>query len=98
MQRTYGLDFDRVLDGTVSLAQASALAACLPPGSLCLGHYEAELGWTRGELLALALVNSWRDEPINPFKKNDSPALSREDYEDYLSRPREAASMEGGAP
>lgn len=96
MQRAYGVDFDRVLDGTVSLAQAAALAACLPPGSLCLSRRSAELGWTRGDLLLLALANSWRSEPIDPFKKNDAPALSRDDYEDYLSRPREAASMEGG--
>lgn len=91
MQRVYGLDFDRVLDGTVSLSQAAALAVCLPTGSLCLEFYSAELGWTREELLTLALVNSWRSKPIDPFGKCDGKVMDQGEYGDYLSRPREAA-------
>lgn len=93
MQRVYGLDFDRVLDGTVSLHQAAALAACLPPGSLCLEFYSAELGWTREELLTLALVNSWRSKPIDPFGKRDGQVMDQTEYGDYLSLPREAAEQ-----
>lgn len=89
MQRVYGLDFDLVLAGAVSLDQAAALAACLPPGSLCLEFYSAEMGWTREELLMLALVNSWRSKPIDPFEKRDGQVMGQDEYGDYLSLPRE---------
>ena len=92
----YGVDWDRVLDGTVSLAQASALAACLPAGSLCLGAEEPAAGWTREETLLLGILNSWRAEPYDPFKRPDLMAMSQEEMGEYLSRPRTAADG-GGA-
>lgn len=95
MQRVYGLDFDRVLDGTVSLAQAAALAACLPAGSLCLEFYDQQLGWTREELLTLALVNAWRSKPIDPFKKREGQVMDQAEYGDYLSLPRRVAQDDG---
>lgn len=90
------MDWDRVLDGTVSVTQAAALAACLPAGSLCLGAEEPAAGWTRGEALLLGLLNSWRAEPIDPFGKPDLMAMSQEEMGEYLSRPR-AAVGEGDA-
>lgn len=88
MQRTYGVDMDRVLDGTVSVVHAAALAACLPPGSLCLAAESEEAGWTRSELLLLALANSWRETPIDPFRHSDKTSMEVEDYAAYLARPR----------
>ena len=84
------MDWDRVLDGTVSVEQAAALAACLPAGSLCLGTVEPEAGWTRGETLLLGVLNSLRAEPYDPFKKPDLMVMSQEEMGEYLSRGRTA--------
>lgn len=88
MQRTYGMDMDRVLDGTVSVRQAAACAACLPLGSLCLAAEDEVAGWTRGELLQLALANSWRETPIDPFEHKDQTSMEVDEYAAYLARPR----------
>lgn len=96
MQRIYGMDMDRVLDGTVSVRQAAACAACLPLGSLCLAAEDEVAGWTREELLQLALANSWRSEPIDPFRHPTGVSMDADDYAEYLSRPREEASADGG--
>lgn len=99
MQRTYGVDMDRVLDGTVSVRQAAALAACLQPGSLCLGGPDEAAGWTRGELLSLATLNTVRAmagaDPMDPFSKPDAQAMDVEDMIEYLARPRVEAEGRG---
>lgn len=77
-----------MLDGTVSLAQAAALAACLPQGSLCLGGESEPAGWTRTDLLLLAVVNSMRAEPIDPFGRPDVVAMGEDEMAELLSRPR----------
>lgn len=76
-----------MLDGTVSLAQAAALAACLPQGSLCLGGESEPAGWTRTDLL-LTVVNSMRAEPIDPFGRPDVVAMGEDEMAELLSRPR----------
>ena len=53
MQRVYGVDMDEVARGSVSLEQASALAACLPHGSLCLAREDEVAGWSREQMLLL---------------------------------------------
>ena len=99
MQRTYGVDMDRVLDGTVSVRHAAALAACLQPGSLCLGGPDEPSGWTRGELLSLATLNAVRGmagiEAVDPFYKPDTTAMDVEDLVEYLARPRAEAEGRG---
>ncbi|WP_117204898.1 hypothetical protein [Paratractidigestivibacter faecalis] len=96
MQRTYGMDMDRVLDGTVSVPQAAACAACLPLGSLCLAAEDEEAGWTREEILTLALVNSWRSEPIDPFRHKAGVSMDVDAYAEYLARPRSEVPADGG--
>lgn len=86
---------DRVLDGTVSVLHAAALAAWLPPGSLCLEEADPRLGWTREELLLLIVANSKLKEPIDPFKKSDSLAMEVDDYAAYLARDRSELAQGG---
>lgn len=67
LQEVYGIDWDRVLSGEVSLTQAAACAACLRPGSRVLEADDAEMGWSRTEMLMLSLRNLWASEPLDPF-------------------------------
>lgn len=67
LQEVYGIDWDRVLRGDVSLTQAAACAACLRPGSRVLEAEYAELGWSRTEMLMLSLRNLWASEPLDPL-------------------------------
>lgn len=98
LQRVYGVSWDSVLSGAVSCEHAAALAANLPPGSLCLAREDERAGWTRGELLLLALVNGLRDErhQIDPFAKPDATAMEAGELADYLSAPRTAVASPRG--
>ena len=97
MQRVYGVDIDAVARGDVSFAQAAALAACLPPGSLCLAREDERYGWSRQDMLLLAIANSLRTEPIDPFKGPNVMEFSPEELGEYLARPRTAAENGGDA-
>lgn len=88
LMRVYGLDFDRFLDGSVSVAQVSALVAGLPLGSSTLASIDKRLGWTRSELLLLTLVNSLRKEPLDPFSEPNCLAMEQDQMAEYLARPR----------
>ena len=90
LQREYGVCWDDVLSGRVSTGHASALAACLPPGSLCLAREDERLGWTREQWLLLAVANSLRTEPIDPFSAPPSVAMGQDEMGEYLSGPRVA--------
>lgn len=92
LQREYGVCWDDVLSGRVAAGHAAALAACLPPGSLCLAREDERLGWTREQWLLLAVANSLREEPIDPFARPDRMAMEADELGDYLSRPRVAVS------
>ena len=94
LQRYYGVSWDSVLSGAVSCEHAAALAANLPPGGRCLACEDERAGWTRGELLLLALVNGLRDErhQIDPFARPDATAMGTAELEDYLTAPREAVA------
>ena len=90
--------WDDVLHRRVTTGHAAALAANLPAGSCCLACEDERAGWTREELLLLALVNSLRDEKhqIDPFDHPDVTAFEVDDLVEYLARPRTAvASREG---
>lgn len=101
MQRTYGVDMDRVLDGTVSVHHAAALASCLRPGSLCLGGPDDPAGWSREETLLLGALNALRGiagaDAIDPFDKPDATAMGVDDLIEYLARPRTEAEEGGGS-
>lgn len=89
MQRYYGVDFDRVIDGTVSVRQAAALVAGLPLGSATLASVDRRLGWTREDMLLLAVANSLRTEPIDPFGEQErGMAMEHDEMAAYLARPR----------
>lgn len=90
LQRHYGVDIDDVARGRVSVRHAAALAACLPPGSLTLGREDARLGWSREQTLLLAVANSLRTEPIDPFAEPSVREFAPEELGDYLSLPRVA--------
>lgn len=88
LQRVYGVCWDDVLSGRVATGHAAALAACLPPGSLCLAREDERLGWTREQWLLLAVANSLREEPIDPFERRDVMAMDPDELGDYLAAPR----------
>lgn len=95
MQRVYGVDMDDVARGSVSLEQASALAACLPNGSLCLAREDEAAGWSREQMLLLAIANSLRREPIDPFRDSSVKEFDPDELGEYLARPRTAVE-DGG--
>lgn len=97
LQREYGVCWDDVPAGRVTTGHAAALAACLPPGSLCLAREDERLGWTREQWLLLAVANSLREEPIDPFERRDVMAMDPDELGDYLSAPRVEVTP-GGDP
>ncbi len=82
--------------GAVSPAHAAALAVCLPLGSRLLACEDPRAGWTNGEMLLLAIANSLREQPIDPFGVPDADAMDVDVLEEYLSRPRAAVETERG--
>lgn len=96
LQRYYGVCWDDVEAGRVSPAHAAALAANLQPGCRCLAAEDERLGWTNGEMLLLAVANSLREEPIDPFKKPNATAMDTGELAEYMARPRVPASNERG--
>ncbi len=95
-QRVYGICWDDVLSGRYTVTHAAALAVSLPLGSRCLAAEDERAGWTNSELLLLALVNSMREEPIDPFYHPDVTAMDKDELIDYLARPRAAADGREG--
>ena len=85
-----------MLAGAVSLTHAAALAVCLPLGSRLLACEDARAGWTNGEMLLLAIANSLRETPIDPFDAPDVQAMEQDALGEYLSRPRVAVESERG--
>jgi hypothetical protein len=94
LQRYYGVCWDGVLAGEMSVAHAAALAANLPLGARCLACEDERAGWTNGEMLLLALVNSTREKPIDPFRKPDATVMDVDEMAEYLARPRTEATRE----
>ena len=90
---------DRVLDGTVSVHHAAALAACLRPGSACLGGADEPAGWSRAETLLLGVLNAVRGiagaDAMDPFSKPDAAAMDVDDLIEFLARPRTEADGRG---
>lgn len=98
LQRYYGVSWDDVLSGRVTVAHAAFLASNLPLGSRCLACEDERLGWTNAELLLLALVNAQRDagHQIDPFKKKDALAMEQADLAALLAAPRRAVESPEG--
>lgn len=90
------MTWDSVINGAVSLSHAAALTVCLPLGSRLLACEDPRAGWTNGEMLLLAIANSLREQPIDPFRVQDADAMDVDALQEYLSRPREAVKSERG--
>lgn len=96
LQRFFGVNLDHVIQGEVSVHHCACLASNLPLGSATLAKIDRRLSFTNADWLLLALVNSWRETPIDPFKENKNKqgirSMSVDDMAEYLSRPREDVS------
>ena len=96
LQRFYGICWDDVLNGNFSFAHAAALAVNLPLGSRCLACEDERAGWTNAEILLLAIANSLREDPIDPFTRPDVLVMEKEELVEYLARPRVAIDRREG--
>lgn len=82
---------------SVTVRHAAALCACLPCGSMALAKIDPKSSWTNSDWMLLGILNSLREEPIDPFgeettkpKKNFTAPVSR--MEELLNMPREEVS------
>lgn len=95
LQMYFGINLDHVINGEVSVFHCACLASNLPLGSATLAKIDKRLSFTNADWLLLAIANSWREKPIDPFKESKSTGIrtmSVEEMAEYLSRPREDVS------
>lgn len=88
LQRYYGINLDDVYGGSVSLRHAAAISVCLPNGSRTLAKIDPKSQFGYTEWLLLGILNSLREEPVDPFEEKKTVAMTVDEYERILSLPR----------
>lgn len=77
-----------MFNGGVSVRHAAALSMCLPNGSRTLAKIDPKTQFGYTEWLLLGILNSLREEPVDPFEAKRTVAKTVDEYERLLNLPR----------
>ncbi len=83
---------------SVSVKHAAALVYSLPRGAQTLAKIDPKSEWGDAEWLLLAILNSLREKPIDPWDTGEKQGFvaDQDTYEALLSAPRKEVIIGSG--